>query len=89
MQSLGAVARHCIAHLHICACLTRKLELQGMSGCQQMQWRNQTGGYLREILTAKVYDVAVRAWPLHDPLGTTLLLYTCFDNAALRSWVHY
>ena len=24
-----------------------------------MQWRNQQGGYLREILTARVYDVAV------------------------------
>ncbi len=24
-----------------------------------MQWRNEPGGYLREILTAKVYDVAV------------------------------
>ena len=25
-----------------------------------MQWRNSPGGYLREILNAKVYDVAVR-----------------------------
>lgn len=25
-----------------------------------MQWRYEPGGYLREILTAKVYDVAVR-----------------------------
>ena len=25
-----------------------------------MQWRNEAGGYLREILTARVYDVAVR-----------------------------
>jgi hypothetical protein len=33
---------------------------QGSAGCQQMQWRNEPGGYLREILTAKVYDVAVR-----------------------------
>jgi hypothetical protein len=24
-----------------------------------MQWRNTAGGYLREVLTAKVYDVAV------------------------------
>ena len=33
---------------------------QGPAGCQQMQWRNEPGGYLRGILTAKVYDVAVR-----------------------------
>lgn len=25
-----------------------------------MLWRNQPGGYLKEILTARVYDVAVR-----------------------------
>ena len=24
-----------------------------------MLWRNQPGGYLKEILTARVYDVAV------------------------------
>ena len=29
-----------------------------------MQWRNAPGGYLREVLTAKVYDVAVET-PLH------------------------
>ncbi len=33
---------------------------QGPAGCQQMQWRTEPGGYLREILTARVYDVAVR-----------------------------
>ncbi len=29
-----------------------------------MLWRDQPGGYLKEILTARVYDVAVRqsAW---------------------------
>lgn len=37
--------------------------MQGPEGCQQMQWRNQPGGYLREILTARVYDVAVRTLP--------------------------
>ena len=26
----------------------------------EFQWRNQPGGYLREILTAKVYNIAVR-----------------------------
>ena len=34
--------------------------LQGSTGCAQMQWRHQPGGYLKEILTARVYDVAVR-----------------------------
>ena len=33
--------------------------LQGPSGCAKMLWRNQPGGYLKEILTARVYDVAV------------------------------
>ena len=33
---------------------------QGPAGCQQMLWRLEPGGYLREILTARVYDVAVR-----------------------------
>ena len=43
--------------------------LQGVAGCQQMQWRNQASGYLREILTAKVYDVAVRAFLHTSPLN--------------------
>jgi threonine dehydratase len=33
--------------------------VQGPGGCAKMQWRSQPGGYLREILTARVYDVAV------------------------------
>jgi hypothetical protein len=36
------------------------MALQGLGGCASMRWRNEPGGYLREILTAKVYDVAVR-----------------------------
>ena len=32
---------------------------QGPSGCAKMLWRDQPGGYLKEILTARVYDVAV------------------------------
>ena len=44
-----------------------------------MQWRNEPGGYLREILTAKVYDVAVetpleKAEKLSEALGNTVLL---------------
>ena len=53
------------------------LVLQGMTGCQQMQWRNQTGGYLREILTAKVYDVAVRALPPPAPPESTTTECCC------------
>ena len=37
-----------------CACQ------QGELGCQPMSWRLQSGGYLAKILTATVYDVAVR-----------------------------
>lgn len=33
--------------------------LQTAAGCAAMQWRTAPGGYLREVLTAKVYDVAV------------------------------
>ncbi len=29
-----------------------------------MLWRDQPGGYLKEILTARVYDVAVRHFKL-------------------------
>ncbi|KAK9824814.1 hypothetical protein WJX81_000970 [Elliptochloris bilobata] len=52
---------------------------QGPAGCQQMQWRTEQGGYLREILTARVYDVAVEtplevARGLSEELGCTLLL---------------
>lgn len=44
-----------------------------------MDWRNQPGGYLREILTARVYDVAVEsplteARALSEALGGRLLL---------------
>ena len=39
-----------------------------------MLWRNQPGGYLKEILTARVYDVAVRypgtSLPLCMPVFT-------------------
>jgi threonine dehydratase len=44
-----------------------------------MPWRLETGGYLREILTARVYDVAVEtplqvATSLSEKLGNTVLL---------------
>ena len=35
--------------------------MQGPTGCAQMLWRNSLDGYLRQILNARVYDVAVRA----------------------------
>jgi threonine dehydratase len=52
---------------------------QGPSGCMGMAWRLQPGGYLREILTAKVYDVAAetpleRAEKLSTQLGSDILL---------------
>lgn len=34
---------------------------QGPKGCAPTQWRFEPDGYLRQILTARVYDVAVRA----------------------------
>jgi threonine dehydratase len=51
----------------------------GPSGCAGIPWRLQPGGYLREILVAKVYDVAVetpmqRAEGLSAALGSSLLL---------------
>ena len=39
------------------ACL--RPECSTAAGCAAMQWRNAPGGYLREVLTAKVYDVAI------------------------------
>ena len=35
--------------------------MQGVTGCAQMLWRNSLDGYLKQILNARVYDVAVRA----------------------------
>lgn len=33
--------------------------MQGMDGCAENRWRFNLDGYLREVLTARVYDVAV------------------------------
>ena len=35
------------------------MAVQGPTGCATNQWRFQPDGYLRAILTARVYDVAV------------------------------
>ena len=35
--------------------------LQGTAGCQDTAWTTEAGGYLRQILNARVYDVAVHA----------------------------
>ena len=32
---------------------------QGTAGCQETAWTREAGGYLRQILNARVYDVAV------------------------------
>jgi hypothetical protein len=34
--------------------------MQGPSGCNKTSWRFDESGYLRAVLTARVYDVAVR-----------------------------
>lgn len=52
---------------------------QGPDGCAATAWRLNTDGYLRQVLNARVYDVAVRtplevAQKLSDALGNTLLL---------------
>eukprot|EP00882_Tetradesmus_deserticola_P009548 GHRQ01010082.1.p1 GENE.GHRQ01010082.1~~GHRQ01010082.1.p1 ORF type:complete len:591 (+),score=253.76 GHRQ01010082.1:116-1888(+) len=54
-------------------------ECQTDAGCLASPWRFTQDGYLREILTARVYDVAVqtpleRADKLSDALGNDLLL---------------
>ncbi|DBA83534.1 hypothetical protein WJX79_001038 [Trebouxia sp. C0005] len=45
-------------------------ECQGPSGCAQMLWRNSLDGYLRQILNARVYDVAEQT-PLEQAAGLT------------------
>lgn len=37
--------------------------VQGPSGCNKTSWRFDESGYLRAVLTARVYDVAVRFLP--------------------------
>ena len=51
--------------------------LQGSEGCATMQWRFEDGGYLREILMSRVYDVAIEtplepAARLSEALGNTV-----------------
>ena len=33
--------------------------LQGPQGCGKITWRLEPGGYLKSILNARVYDIAV------------------------------
>lgn len=52
---------------------------QGPTGCAAYAWRFESGGYLRQILTAKVYDVAVEtpldlAPRLSEAMGCNLFL---------------
>ncbi|KAG2425919.1 hypothetical protein HXX76_013293 [Chlamydomonas incerta] len=52
---------------------------QGAGGCASNLWRNQQDGYLRAILTARVYDVAIQtpleeARKLSEAVGSTILL---------------
>ena len=43
---------------HLSAGKTKSI-LQGTAGCQETSWTREAGGYLRQILNARVYDVAV------------------------------
>ncbi|PNW86098.1 hypothetical protein CHLRE_02g073200v5 [Chlamydomonas reinhardtii] len=52
---------------------------KGAGGCASNLWRNQQDGYLRAILTARVYDVAIQspleeARKLSEAVGNTILL---------------
>ena len=48
-----------------------------------MQWRTERGGYLREILTARVYDVAVRPHALSD---FNTACYFALQARVVRVW---
>lgn len=39
--------------------LSRRSYVQSAAGCADMQWRRDNDGYLKKVLTASVYDVAV------------------------------
>ncbi|KAK9839245.1 hypothetical protein WJX81_003914 [Elliptochloris bilobata] len=54
-------------------------ECKGPAGCADTAWRLEPGGYLRSILNARVYDIAIEtplevAKKLSGELGNTLLL---------------
>jgi threonine dehydratase len=52
--------------------------LQSISGCAANAWRYEPDGYLREVLTARVYDVAIQS-PLVSNGGHTSI-YTGREN---------
>lgn len=52
----------------------------GQSPYFDTAWRNQPGGYLREILTAKVYDAVVRGG------GVGCFRVGCLRVRCLRVW---
>ncbi|KAL0049357.1 hypothetical protein WJX82_000351 [Trebouxia sp. C0006] len=54
-------------------------DCEGTAGCQETTWTREAGGYLRQILNARVYDVAEEtplqeAKHLSEELGNTILL---------------
>lgn len=66
------------ADIYRCTACT-KPECAGPSGCAEYQWRDIPGGYLKEILTAKVYAVSKEtpleyAPHLSSALNNTILL---------------
>ncbi len=51
-----------------------------------MAWRLEPGGYLRHILNARVYDIAVRAQqPLEDQIGAAIVLQVVAPQACQGS----
>lgn len=76
---------HQALHCHVSNEVSHACVAQGPAGCQQMQWRNEPGGYLREILTAKVYDVAVCAH-MYQYRITRLGVFAGHGCPALAMW---
>lgn len=78
LSGINRTAAQSPADIFRCAGCT-DAECQGAFGCAGIPWRLQSGGYLREILTARVYDVACetpleKAENLSRMLGNDLFL---------------
>lgn len=54
---------------------------QGPSGCAKMLWRKSLDGYLRQILNARVYDVAVMLAAGSNPTIFTVTLQAACCHA--------
>lgn len=58
--------------------------LQGPTGCAQMLWRNSLDGYLRQILNARVYDVAVSA-TFDVPIAMAVNCLNCLHTSTHKT----